>query len=95
MYFEELRDFASFFFKNIFNWSFHGSVFAKTARFRLLNYFNGNKAVALVTYYFFVLHLLQPKNGGVVMVNFYSDYIKCDSGKTVAATLKHVAGIFL
>ncbi|XP_029198678.2 dipeptidase 1-like [Acropora millepora] len=32
-----------------------------------------------------------PKNGGVVMVNFYSDYIKCDSGKTVAATLKHVA----
>ena len=29
------------------------------------------------------------------MVNFYSDYIKCDSGKTVAATLKHVAGIYL
>ena len=27
------------------------------------------------------------------MVNFYSDYIKCDSNKSVAATLEHVAGI--
>lgn len=32
-----------------------------------------------------------PTNGGVVMVNFYSDYIKCDSNKSVAATLEHVA----
>lgn len=35
---------------------------------------------------------LQPENGGVVMVNFYSDYIVCKNNKTVAATLEHVAG---
>lgn len=32
-----------------------------------------------------------PQNGGVVMVNFYSDYIKCGTNKTVPATLQHVA----
>ena len=29
------------------------------------------------------------------MVNFYSDYIKCGTNKTVPATLQHVAGTYL
>lgn len=32
-----------------------------------------------------------PDNGGVVMVNFYSKYIRCETNKTVAANLQHVA----
>lgn len=32
---------------------------------------------------------LQPRNGGVVMVNFYNDYVTCRKD----ATLSDVAGI--
>ena len=39
---------------------------------------------------------LQPGNGGVVMVNFYSDYIYCnksDPSDKYNVTLQHVAGV--
>ena len=39
----------------------------------------------------FVVAFFKPKNGGVVMVNFYSTYILCKN-ESRNATLKDVAG---
>ena len=57
-------------------------------------FFNQGMLLMAQNHFFFISHrlllVLQPQNGGVVMVNFYNDYLTCSK----KASLEDVAGKF-